>query len=102
MNTLKGPGIFLAQFIDSTPPFNSLEGLAVWAANLGFKALQIPCNHKHIFDVEKAAASQQYCDENNNKKIPKNREIVLLRFKESMRYSALLPRDCNQLLREPC
>ncbi len=28
MNTLKGPGIFLAQFIDSTSPFNSLEGLA--------------------------------------------------------------------------
>lgn len=63
MNTLKGPGIFLAQFIDSTSPYNSLEGLASWAANLGFKALQMPCNHKHIFDVEKAAASQQYCDD---------------------------------------
>lgn len=63
MNTLKGPGIFLSQFIDSTAPFNSLEGLATWAADLGFKALQIPCNHKHIFDVELAAQSQQYCDD---------------------------------------
>lgn len=63
MNTLKGPGIFLAQFIDSTPPFNNLDGLAAWAANIGFKALQIPCNHRAIFDVELAASSQQYCDE---------------------------------------
>lgn len=63
MNTLKGPAIFLAQFIDSAAPFNSLEGLASWAAGLGFKALQIPCNHKHIFDVEQAAQSQQYCDD---------------------------------------
>lgn len=63
MNTLKGPGIFLSQFIGSTSPFNTLEGLAIWAANLGFKALQIPCNHKNIFDVELAAQSQQYCDD---------------------------------------
>lgn len=45
MNTLKGPGIFLSQFIDNTAPFNTLEGLATWASSLGFKALQIPCNH---------------------------------------------------------
>ncbi len=30
---------------------------------LGYKALQIPCNHPAIFDVERAAASQTYCDE---------------------------------------
>lgn len=63
MNTLKGPGIFLAQFIEKTPPFNTLDGISGWAASLGFKALQIPCNHKSIFDVEQAAASQQYCDD---------------------------------------
>ncbi|ELD4254297.1 sugar phosphate isomerase/epimerase [Salmonella enterica] len=63
MNTLKGPGIFLSQFIDNTAPFNTLEGLATWASSLGFKALQIPCNHKHIFDIEQAAGSQQYCDD---------------------------------------
>lgn len=63
MNTIKGPGIFLAQFIDNRKPFNKLETIAEWAAELGFKALQIPCNHKHIFDVELAAQSQTYCDE---------------------------------------
>ena len=63
MRTIKGPGIFLSQFIGGHPPFNSLEGLAGWAAGKGYKALQIPCNHPHIFDVEKAAESQTYCDE---------------------------------------
>jgi sugar phosphate isomerase/epimerase len=37
--------------------------MAQWAAGLGYKALQIPCNHPAIFDVERAAASQTYCDE---------------------------------------
>ena len=63
MKTLKGPGIFLSQFIGAQPPFNTLEGLARWAASLGYKALQIPCNHPSIFDLSKAAASQTYCDD---------------------------------------
>lgn len=67
MKTIKGPGIFLAQFIGSQAPFNTLEGLAQWAAGLGYQALQIPCNHPAIFDVERAAASQTYCDEMSGK-----------------------------------
>jgi sugar phosphate isomerase/epimerase len=63
MKTIKGPGIFLSQFIGERPPFNTLDGLAQWAASLGYKALQIPCNHQAIFDLEKAAVSQVYCDE---------------------------------------
>ena len=63
MKTLKGPGIFLSQFIGQQAPFNSLEGLAEWAASLGYKALQIPCNHPAIFDLQRAASSQTYCDE---------------------------------------
>ncbi|WP_038911668.1 sugar phosphate isomerase/epimerase family protein [Dickeya dadantii] len=63
MQTIKGPGLFLAQYIGEQAPFNSLEGLAGWAAGLGFKALQIPCNHPHIFDLETAAHSQTYCDD---------------------------------------
>ncbi|MWL72586.1 TIM barrel protein [Escherichia coli] len=60
---MKGPGIFLSQFIGGQPPFNTLDGLAGWAAEKGYKALQIPCNHPAIFDVAQAAASQTYCDE---------------------------------------
>ena len=63
MKTIKGPGIFLAQFIGGQPPFNTLDGLAQWAAGLGFKALQLPCNHPAIFNLEQAAASQTYCDD---------------------------------------
>jgi len=63
MKTLKGPGIFLSQFIGQQAPYNSLDGLAKWASALGYKALQIPCNHPAIFDLEKAAISQTYCDE---------------------------------------
>lgn len=63
MKTIKGPGIFLAQFISGQPPFNTLDGLAEWAAGLGFKALQLPCNHPAIFDLTQAAASQTYCDD---------------------------------------
>ncbi len=58
MRTMKGPGIFLSQFIGAEAPFNSLDGLAEWAAGKGYKAVQIPCNHPHIFDVEKAAESR--------------------------------------------
>ncbi len=50
MRTMKGPGIFLSQFIGGEAPFNSLDGLAGWAAGKGYKAVQIPCNHPHIFD----------------------------------------------------
>lgn len=63
MKTIKGPGIFLAQFISAEAPFNTLDGLAAWAAGLGFKALQLPCNHPAIFDLRQAAGSQTYCDD---------------------------------------
>jgi MFS family permease len=42
MKTIKGPGIFLAQFIGAQAPFNTLEGLAQWAAGLGYQACRSP------------------------------------------------------------
>jgi sugar phosphate isomerase/epimerase len=63
MKTIKGPGIFLAQYIGSEAPFNSLPTIAAWAAGHGFKALQIPCGNPAIFDLAKAAESLAYCDE---------------------------------------
>ena len=32
MKTIKGPAIFLAQFMGDKPPFDTLSGLADWAA----------------------------------------------------------------------
>lgn len=63
MQTIKGPAVFLAQFIRQQAPFNSLQGLANWAAEKGFKAVQMPTNQASIFDLELAASSQTYADE---------------------------------------
>jgi sugar phosphate isomerase/epimerase len=63
MKTIKGPGIFLAQFADDNAPFNSLEGLAGWAAKLGYVGVQIPTWDSRLFDLKAAAESQDYCDE---------------------------------------
>jgi len=63
MKTIKGPGIFLAQFAGDDTPFNSLGGMADWAAELGFAGVQIPSWDGRLFDLKKAAESQDYCDE---------------------------------------
>jgi sugar phosphate isomerase/epimerase len=60
---VKGPGIFLAQFAGDKPPFNSLEGMAKWAASLGYIGVQVPTSDPALFDLEQAAQSQTYCDE---------------------------------------
>ena len=61
--TMKGPGIFLAQFAGDTAPFNSLNAIAGWAADLGYKGVQIPTWDSRLFDLEKASKSKAYCDE---------------------------------------
>jgi sugar phosphate isomerase/epimerase len=63
MKTIKGPGIFLAQFAGDDAPFNTLAGMAGWAAGLGFTGIQIPSWDRRLFDLEKAARSKEYCDE---------------------------------------
>jgi len=63
MKTIKGPAVFLAQFAGSEAPFNSLDGMCKWAADLGYKGIQIPTWETNFIDIEKAAESQTYCDE---------------------------------------
>ncbi|MDG5497217.1 sugar phosphate isomerase/epimerase [Niveispirillum sp. BGYR6] len=63
MRTIKGPGIFLAQFAGDAAPFNSLDAIAGWVAGLGYKGVQIPSWDQRLFDLSKAAESQDYCDE---------------------------------------
>ncbi len=63
MKTIKGPGIFLAQFVRDHEPYNSLQGLAGWVSSLGYKGVQVPSWEKSLFDLEKAAESKGYCEE---------------------------------------
>ena len=62
MITLKGPSLFVAQFMDDNAPFDTLDNLAEWAAGLGYKALQLPCDPR-LFDLRQLASSQAYCDD---------------------------------------
>ncbi|SER03624.1 Sugar phosphate isomerase/epimerase [Faunimonas pinastri] len=63
MKTMKGPGIFLAQFAGDQAPFNSLKSIAQWAASLGYRGVQIPTWDARLIDLAKAADSKDYCDE---------------------------------------
>ena len=60
---IKGPAIFLAQFAGDAAPFDTLAGIAGWAAGLGYKGVQIPTFVPSLFDLDRAAESQDYCDE---------------------------------------
>ncbi|MEN9729267.1 MAG: hypothetical protein RLZ91_384, partial [Bacteroidota bacterium] len=63
MNTIKGPAIFLAQFMGDEAPFNSLDSITTWVASLGYKGVQIPSWDSRCIDLQKAAESKTYCDE---------------------------------------
>jgi sugar phosphate isomerase/epimerase len=63
MKTIKGPAVFLAQFVGDEPPFASLSEIAGWASDCGFKGVQIPSWDDRLFNLELAAESSDYCDE---------------------------------------
>ena len=67
MKTLKGPAIFLAQFMADEDPFDNIEAMAKWAANLGFVGIQVPIGNPAFIDVAQAAESKTYCDELNGR-----------------------------------
>ena len=63
MKTIKGPALFLAQFLGDKAPFNSLEAICKWAASLGYKGVQLPTTDPRVIDLQKAAESKTYADE---------------------------------------
>ena len=63
MKTIKGPAIFLAQFAGDKAPFDTLDHICKWAADLGYKGVQIPTWVSAFIDVEKAATSKAYADD---------------------------------------
>lgn len=63
MKTIKGPAIFLAQFMSDDAPFNTFENACKWMADAGYKGVQVPTFDPRCIDLEKAANSKDYCDE---------------------------------------
>ncbi len=61
--TIKGSAIFLAQFAGDAAPFDTLPNITKWAADHGYKGVQIPTFVGSLFDLDKAAESKTYCDE---------------------------------------
>jgi sugar phosphate isomerase/epimerase len=63
MRTIKGPGIFLAQFMGDQAPFNDLKTICRWAKDIGFIGVQLPTWDARVIDLQKAAESKTYADE---------------------------------------
>ncbi|TKW66610.1 MAG: sugar phosphate isomerase/epimerase [Paracoccus denitrificans] len=63
MRTIKGPGLFLAQFAGDAAPFNSWDSITRWAGSLGYAGVQVPSNDSRLFDLDLATTSQDYRDE---------------------------------------
>jgi sugar phosphate isomerase/epimerase len=55
LKTIKGPAIFLAQFMGDQPPFDNLKTICKWAASLGFVGVQLPTWDKRVIDLQKKA-----------------------------------------------
>lgn len=63
MPSIKGPAIFLGQFMRDEEPYNNMSNIGKWVASLGYKGVQIPTWDPRVIDLDKAAESKTYCDE---------------------------------------
>lgn len=63
MSQIKGPAIFLAQFLTDEAPYNTLPNITAWVKSLGYAGVQIPSWDGRVMDLKKAAESKTYCDE---------------------------------------
>ncbi len=63
MQTIKGPAIFLAQFLGDKPPFHNMETICKWAKDLGYTGVQIPTWDARCINLQQAAESKTYADE---------------------------------------
>lgn len=63
MQTIKGPALFLAQFIGEAAPFDTWDGITRWAAGCGYLGVQVPTSDPRILDLDRAESSQDYRDE---------------------------------------
>ena len=62
LGTIKGPAIFLAQFMGDEP-FDTLENACRFMAEAGYKGVQLPSDNPVVMDLKQCAESQTYADE---------------------------------------
>jgi sugar phosphate isomerase/epimerase len=55
--TIRGPGLLISQFIGDDAPFNTLDGMAGFAASLGYNALQVPVHDPRFIDLSRIGES---------------------------------------------
>jgi len=67
MSRIRGPAIFLAQFMRDWEPYNNILSISKWASSLGYRGVQIPAWDKRAIDLDLAAESKTYCDEYKGK-----------------------------------
>jgi sugar phosphate isomerase/epimerase len=60
---LRGPAVFLSQFMGDAPPFDSLDGTVGWLAAQGFVGVQVPVHDGRLIDLDRAAIDDGYCAE---------------------------------------
>jgi sugar phosphate isomerase/epimerase len=63
MKTIKGPALFLAQFASDDAPFNTWNNITKWAADCGYKGVQVPSWDARLIDLDQAASSKTYCED---------------------------------------
>ena len=63
MKTMKGPGLFLAQFVGGQAPFDTWDGITRWAVECGYPGVQVPSGDTRLMDLDLAATSATYCDD---------------------------------------
>ncbi len=78
MKTIKGPALFLAQFASDQAPFNSWDSITKWAADCGYKGVQVPTWESSLIDLDRAATSKTYCDEFKGQALENGVEVTEL------------------------
>ncbi|WP_411837379.1 sugar phosphate isomerase/epimerase family protein [Paracoccus sp. ME4] len=63
MKTMRGPGLFLAQFVGDTAPFDGWDAITAWAAERGYLGVQVPSGAAQLMDLEQAASSRGYAED---------------------------------------
>ena len=63
MRTIKGPAIFLAQFLSSEADADDVAILAKRTKALGYRGVQLPTGNPAVIDLALAAESLAYCDD---------------------------------------